>query len=135
MIPRRHFLQRSGILFCAGAVCTGGVAQAQAVTRASIAVPGPGNLLFLPITLARKIGADRAEGIELDIRFFGGGPQAYREMLERNTDFSAGGLPALALQRMGGKPVVSVVALSRVPGYTLLLRSSLQGNVKSIAVV
>jgi NitT/TauT family transport system substrate-binding protein len=54
-------------------------------------------------------------------------------MLERNTDFSAGGLPALALQRMGGKPVVSVVALSRVPGYTLLLRSSLQGKVKSIA--
>jgi ABC-type nitrate/sulfonate/bicarbonate transport system substrate-binding protein len=89
--------------------------------------------LFLPITLARKIGADRAEGIELDIRFFGGGPQAYREMLERNTDFSAGGLAALALQRLSGNPVVSVVALSRVPGYTLLLRSSLQGKVKSIS--
>jgi NitT/TauT family transport system substrate-binding protein len=133
MIPRRHFLLRSGTLFCAGAVWTGGVVQAQAVTRVSIAVPGPGNLLFLPITLARKIGADRAEGIELDIRYVGGGPQAYRDMLERNVDFSAGGLAALALQRMGGKPVVSVVALSRVPGYTLLLRSSLQGKVKSIS--
>jgi len=68
MIPRRQFLLRSGTLFCAGAVWTGGVVQAQAMTRASIAVPGPGNLLFLPITLARKIGADRAEGMELDIR-------------------------------------------------------------------
>lgn len=133
MTARRHFLLRSGALFCTGAVWTGGVIQAQALTRASIAVPGPGNLLFLPVTLAKKIGSDRAEGLELDIRYTGGGPQAYRDMLERNTDFSAGGLPALALQRMGGKPVVSVVALSRVPGYTLLLRSSLQGKVKSIS--
>jgi NitT/TauT family transport system substrate-binding protein len=109
------------------------MAQSKALPRVAIAVPGPGNLLFLPITLASKIGADRAEGIELEIRYFGGGPQAYRDMLERNTDFSAGGLAALALQRMGGKPVVSVVALSRVPGYTLMLRTNLKDKVKSIA--
>jgi len=133
MKTRRQVLQQSGALLCAGSPCLGAIAQTPAVTRVAIAVPGPGNLLFLPITLASRIGADRAQGVELDIRYFGGGPQAYRDMLERNSDFSAGGLPALALQRMGGKPVVSVVALSRVPGYTLLLRASLQNKVKSIA--
>lgn len=108
-------------------------AQAQSLPRVVIAVPGPGNLLFLPITLAGKIGADRAEGITLDIRYAGGGPQAYREMLERNADFSAGGLAALALQRLSGKPVVSIAPLTQVPGYTLLVRAGLKGRVKSIA--
>ena len=133
MTLRRHFLQQTGTLLCVGTPWLSANAQNRAAARVAIAVPGPGNLLFLPITLATKIGADRAEGIELDIRFFGGGPQAYRDMLERNTDFSAGGLAALALQRMGGKPVVSVVAISRVPGYTLLLRAGLKDKVKSIA--
>ena len=96
-------------------------------------MPGPGNLLFLPITLAAKIGADQAEGLELDIRYVGGGPQAFREMLERNSDFSAGGMPALALQRISGKPVVCIAPTTRVPAYTLVVRNGLKGKVQKIA--
>ncbi len=134
MNPRRRFLSRAASVAVATSPLSllSNHAFAQTFQRVAISVPGPGNLLFLPVTLASKIGADRAEGIELDIRYFGGGPQAYRDMLERNTDFSAGGLAALALQRLSGKPVISIAPTTRVPAYTLLVRSGLKGKVRSV---
>lgn len=108
------------------------VVQAANMTL-TIATPGPGNLLFLPIELAKVIGADAAEGVDLNIRFFGGGPQTVQDMLEGNSDFSACGMPALAQQRALGKPVRSIVAFSRVPAFALMVRSDLKGKVRKIA--
>jgi NitT/TauT family transport system substrate-binding protein len=101
--------------------------------RVSIAVPGPGNLLFLPITLAGKLGADRQEGLEFNIKYMSGGPQAFKDMLDRNVDFSAGGFAALGLQRASGHAVRSVLPITRVPAYTLLVRNDLKGKVKRVA--
>lgn len=135
MEDRRRFLARAGQLAMVGGWAATAVRPARAApgTRVVITVPGPGNLLFLPITLASKIGADQAEGLDLDIRYMGGGPQAFRAMLERNSDFSAGGLSALALQKINGQPVVCIAPLTRVPAYTLLVRTALRGKVKKIA--
>lgn len=130
MVERRHFLARAGTLAVAGGFF--GPVLAATPSRATISVPGPGNLLYLPIPLASKIGADLAEGLELDIRYTGGGPQAIRAMLERNSDFAAAGLSALALQKLNGKPVVCIVPLTRVPAYTLLVRANLRGKVRQV---
>lgn len=131
MNERRRFLARSGQLALAGGLLQS--AGAAIPVRASITVPGPGNLLYLPIPLASKIGADQAEGLALDIRYTGGGPQAIRAMLEHNSDFAAAGLSALALQKLNGKPVVCVAPMTRVPAYTLLVRADLRGKVRQIA--
>lgn len=128
---RRRFLVCGGQLTLAGGLLQ--PVGAATPARATISAPGPGNLLYLPIPLASKIGADLIEGLELDIRYTGGGPQAIRAMLERNSDFAAAGLSALALQKLNGKPVVCVVPLTRVPAYTLLVRAKLRGKVKQIA--
>lgn len=135
MTDRRLFLAQTGQLVTAAlpVLWLPGPAKAASLARAVISVPGPGNLLFLPITLARHIGADQAEGLELDIRYSGGGPQSFRAMLDHNCDFAAGGLPALALQRLNGKPVVCIVPLTRVPAYTLLVRSALRQRVRKVA--
>lgn len=134
MNHRRRFLARTGQLAALTGLAGGLLRPLHATTlaRAVVSVPGPGNLLFLPITLASKIGADAAEGLELDIRYTGGGPQSFRAMLERNADFAAGGLAALALQRMNGKPVVCIAPTTRVPAYTLLVRSGLRGKVRRV---
>lgn len=100
--------------------------------RLDIALPGPGNLLYLPVELAQKIGADTAEGGVLELRCFSGGPQAIRDMLDRNSDFSASGLPALAEQKAAGHPVRSISALSRIPAYSLLVRSSYKGKISNM---
>lgn len=135
MNDRRLYLARAGQLAVTASVAgwLGGAAQAAAPIRAAIAVPGPGNLLFLPFTLASKIGADQAEGLELDIRYVSGGPIAFKSLQDRNVDFAAGGLAALALQRLSGSPFVCIAPTTRVPAYTLLVRSSLRGKVKKIA--
>lgn len=106
---------------------------ASTMQRVSLAVPGPGNLLTLPLPLASRIGADQAEGLAFDILYVGGGPQAIRSMLERNCDFACSGLSALALQKHNGKPVRCIVAMTRVPAYTLLVRSDLRSRVRQIA--
>jgi NitT/TauT family transport system substrate-binding protein len=134
MNDRRRYMARACQLALTGATAgwLGGAVQAATPLRVAMAVPGPGNLLFLPITLASKIGADQAEGLELDIRYVSGGPIAFKNMQDRNVDFAAGGLAALALQRLSGNPFVCIVPTTRVPAYTLLVRSGLKGRVKKI---
>jgi NitT/TauT family transport system substrate-binding protein len=134
MNDRRNYLIRSGQLALSGSLAgfLGAGIQAAAPMRIALEVPGPGNLLYLPFTLVSRIGADQAEGLELDVRYVSGGPIAFKHLQDRNVDFAAAGLPALALQRLSGGPVVCVVAASQVPAYTLLVRSDLKRKVKKI---
>lgn len=99
----------------------------------TLATAGPGNLSHLPVDLIKKIGADRAEGVDLTVRYFGGGPLAFKDMLEKNADFAVAGAPALAGLRQRGEPVVSIAAVNRVPTFVLMVRTSLKGKVKKIA--
>lgn len=135
MHDRRRFLLQTCPLAAASGLGFGLSMSAVAApsVRVAISVPGPGNLLYMPATLAGKIGADQAEGLEFELRHTGGGPQSYRDMLARNVDFAVAGLSALALQRMSGKPVVSVMAINQVPAYTLLVRQDLHARVRKVA--
>jgi NitT/TauT family transport system substrate-binding protein len=135
MNDRRRYLAHAWRLAVTGTMAgrLGAPVRAASPTRVTIAVPGPGNVLFLPITLATKIGADQAEGLELDIRYVSGGPIAFKQMQDRNVDFSAGGLAALALQRVSGNPFVCIAPMTRVPAYTLLVRNGLKGKIRKIS--
>lgn len=108
-------------------------AQAANTIKISLACPGPGSLSLLPVDLIKKIGADQAEGVDLDVRYFGGGPLAAKEMLDGNSDFAALGMSALATFHANGKDVRSIVSLSRTPTYVLSVRSDLRKSIKSIA--
>lgn len=128
--PRRKALAYIGSSFLGCAAPP--IGYAAPLLRVAVAVPGPGNLLFLPITLARKLGHDEAEGIQFDIHYVGGGPQAFQDMLDRNTDFSAGGLAALGLQKAHGKPVVCIAPTTRVPAYTLLVSKRFERSIRTV---
>lgn len=105
-------------------------AELEAIT---LATAGPGNLSHLPVDLMRKIGADRAKGVRLSVRYFGGGPLAFKDMLDRNADFAVAGAPALAGLKLKGEPVVSVAAVNRVPTFVLMVRADLKGKIKRVA--
>ena len=98
-----------------------------------LAVPGPGTLSYLPVYLAKAIAADHAEGVELKLRYFSGGPLAMRDMITNNSDFVALGLPAIAAARADGAPVVAIGQLSQSAMYVLLLRADLKDQVHNIA--
>ncbi len=99
----------------------------------TLATAGPGNLSHLPVDLIKKIGADKAEGVDLLVRYFGGGPLAYQDMLDKNADFAVAGAPALAGLKVKGAPVVSIASVNRVPTFVLMVRADLKAKVKSIA--
>lgn len=98
-----------------------------------LAVPGPGSLVYLPVQLAQAIGADRAEGLDLKLRYFAGGPMAMRDLDNRNSDFAVVGMPAIASARADGMAVLAVGQLSQVAMVSLMLRSDLRDRVKTIA--
>ena len=98
-----------------------------------LSVPGPGSLVYLPVQLAKAIGADQAEGIELKLRFFSGGPLAVRDLNDNNSDFAVVGLPAIASARADQMPLLAIGQLSQSAMVTLLIRSDLKGKIHNIA--
>ncbi len=98
-----------------------------------LAVPGPGNLAFLPVYLAKAIAADQAEGLELKLRFFNGGPLAIRDLATNNSDFAAVGLTAIAEARADRLPVFAIGQLGQSAMFVFLLRADLKDQVKTIA--
>lgn len=98
-----------------------------------LAVPGPGTLTYLPVYLAKAIAADQAEGLELKLRYFSGGPLAMRDLMDNNSDFLAIGLPAIAAGRADGKNVVAIGQLSQTAMFVFLLRTDLKDQVHNIS--
>lgn len=101
-----------------------------AQVRLTVAVPGPLNLSYLPIDLAAKIGADKAEGAELVLTQLGGGGQALQQLDNRNVDFAVAGVPAALSARARGKDVVLVAAVDDLPLFVFMVRADLKGQVK-----
>jgi NitT/TauT family transport system substrate-binding protein len=125
----KKYIFLADILFAIGATFSAGI-HAETVV---LAVPGPGTLSYLPVYLARAIAADQAEGLELKLRYVAGGPLALRDLREKNCDFAAVGLPAIADARAAGMPVIAIGQLSQSAMYVFLLRSDLKNQIRSIA--
>lgn len=102
-------------------------------TELSVSVPGPLNLTYLPIDLITKIGADVAEGARVEVRHFGGGGVALKEMTSRNVDFAVAGMPAAMSLRANGGDVVVVAAVSADPLFVFMVRADLRGEIKRVA--
>lgn len=125
----KKYLCLAGILFAISATFSAPI-NAETVV---LAVPGPGSLTYLPVYLAKAIAADQSEGLELKLRYVSGGPLALRDLQDKNSDFAAVGLPAIAAARADGAPVVAIGQLSQAAMYVFLLRSDLKNQVHSIA--
>jgi len=102
----------------------------QAMERISVAYPGPFNLSYLPLDLAPRIGADRAEGIELVVRHTAGGGLALQHLQRRNVDFAVAGVPAAMSARANGNDVVVIAAVNDLPLFMLMVRADLKGVVQ-----
>ncbi len=107
-----------------------GLAQS---TRITVSVPGPGAASYLPLAVASRIGADKAEGVELNLRYVAGGGVAIQEMLSGNAEFAVLGLPAAMSARLKDNRIVALAAVNDLPLYVLLVRNGLKGKVRTVA--
>lgn len=107
--------------------------SAYAAERIVISAPGPRNISYLPVDLISKIGADKAEGVELQVIHTGGGAVALNNLVTRNADFAVAGMPAAMSQRANGGDVVAIAAVNDAPLFVLMVRSELKNKVKTVA--
>ena len=125
----------SRIVLCLGAalLCMLRIATAAEPVKIIVAVPGPGSAAYFPIEMIPRIGADKAEGAEVVLKFVPGGGVALEQMLTNNVDFAVVGLPAAMSARLKDPRVVSIAAVNDLPLYVLLVRQGLKGKVTKIA--
>ncbi len=101
--------------------------------QASLSVPGPRGSLSYPLELAVKLGFDKSEGINLRLKFVGGGGVAIQDLDLGNADFGVLGLPAAMLANVGMPPrLVALAAIDDLPLYTMMVRQDLKAKVKRI---
>lgn len=107
-------------------------AQAQQRQRITLVVPGPGAISYLPAELISRIGADRAEGVEVQVNYATGGATALAELLDNNADFAITGMPAAMSTQLKDPRLVALAPVNDLPLYVLLVRKGLQGEVRKV---
>lgn len=124
---------------CLSAAAAGAAALALPKARgadplvAVLATPGPGSSVSAVPELALRIGADRAEGLLLRLRFTGGGGIAIRDLYSGNAQFGVFGVSAAMNENLAGPRLVALCAVEdRVP-MTLVVRQDLKGKVRQVA--
>jgi NitT/TauT family transport system substrate-binding protein len=106
--------------------------QAQPLESVVVSVPGPRNISYLPIDLIPAIGADKEEGLTMQLLHTGGGGVALSNLTARNADYAVAGVPAAMSLRAHGGDVVVIAAVDDAPLFVLMVRSVLKGKVKRI---
>ncbi|MFA7240355.1 MAG: ABC transporter substrate-binding protein [Sulfuricellaceae bacterium] len=101
--------------------------------RITVSVPGPRNISYLPIDLIPRIGADKAEGAQIQLLHTGGGGVALSNLMNRNADFAVAGMPAAMSLRVNGGKVTVIAAVDDAPLFVLMVRADLKGQVRRIA--
>lgn len=101
--------------------------------KITVSVPGPRNISYLPIDLIPKIGADRAEGAEIQLLHTGGGGVALSNLMNRNADFAVAGMPAAMSLRANGGKVTVIASVDDAPLFILMVRADLRGQVRRVA--
>jgi NitT/TauT family transport system substrate-binding protein len=114
-------------------ILTPAVASAADLQRIVISAPGPRNISYLPVDLIPAIGADKEEGVSLQILHTGGGAVAMNNMVTRNADFAVAGVPAAMSLKANGGDVVVIAPVDDAPLFVLMVRAGLKGKVKRIA--
>jgi NitT/TauT family transport system substrate-binding protein len=99
----------------------------------TISVPGPGALAFIPFDLIPRIGADRAEGVQVQLVHADGGGSALNQLTKLNVDFATVALPVFMSLRAHGGKVVALAAAANAPLYSLAVRADLKGKVRKMA--
>lgn len=122
------------VLLIAALLCCALPAQADTVPlKITVSVPGPRNISYLPIDLIPRIGADKAEGAEVQLLHTGGGGVALSNLMNRNADFAVAGMPAAMSLRANGGKVTVIAAVDDAPLFILMVRADLKSKVKRVA--
>lgn len=128
---RRHLVRQA--LAGAGALALPALGRAQAAPdEVVLATPGPGSAVSLIPELAVRIGADKAEGLALRLKFVNGGGVAIRELHNGNAQCAVFGLPAAMHENLAGPKLVALAAVEDRTPLSVMVRNDLKGTVRKV---
>jgi NitT/TauT family transport system substrate-binding protein len=107
-------------------------AQASPFDEAVLATPGPGSSVSLIPELAVMIGADRAEGVALRLKFVEGGGVAIREIFHGNAQFGVFGATAAMHENLQSGRLVALAAVENLVPLSMMVRSDLKNSVRRV---
>lgn len=101
-----------------------------ALAEVVLATPGPASSVSLIPELAVKIGADRAEGLDLRLKFVSGGGVAIQDLYSGNAQFAVFGVPAAMKENLERPRLAALAAIEdRVP-LAIVVRADLKAKVR-----
>ena len=99
-----------------------------------IAVGGKQGMIYLPLTVAERLGYFKEAGLDVDIQNLSGGGQALRALIGGSADMVSGFYDHTIQMQAQGKKIKSVVMQQRYPGLVLLVsKHALDQGVRSLA--
>lgn len=129
---RRFLLQRAAAAASLLWLPLRGRAQAPGPIEVVLATPGPASAVSLIPELATRIGADRAEGLALRLKFVTGGGVAIRELLTGNVQFGVFGAPAAMKENLESRRLLALAAIEDRVLLSVMVRSDLKDTVRRI---
>jgi len=88
--------------------------------RVRIGIGGQAQLVYLPTTLAERLGHFRDHGIEVELIDFQGGAKALEALFGGSVDVVSGFYDHTVQMAAAGKPLVAFVSMMRYPGLALI---------------
>lgn len=131
-MQRRHVFMVASGYFLGLMFAIPGWGQSTRLEKVTLSVPGPSGSVSLPIELAKRIGADKAEGLALHLKFVNGGGVSISDLISGNADFGIFGLPAAMLYNLKKPSLVALAAVDGLPLYSLVVRADLHSKVSRI---
>jgi NitT/TauT family transport system substrate-binding protein len=95
-----------------------------------IAVGGKQGMIYLPLTVAERLGYFKEAGLDVDIQNLAGGGQALRALIGGSADLVSGFYDHTIQMAAQGKKIKTVVMQQRYPGLVLL--TSKHADVKTL---
>jgi NitT/TauT family transport system substrate-binding protein len=104
----------------------------QEKTTLQIAVGGQTQFIYLPLTLAERLGYFKDEGLTVTISDLRGGSEAMAALMGGSVDMVTGFYEHTIRARAQGKRLVMVALFDRYPGLVLMVGKQHAGQVHSI---
>jgi NitT/TauT family transport system substrate-binding protein len=102
-------------------------------TRVRIAVGGQPQLIYLPLTLADRLGYYRDEDLDVVIQDFPGGARALQALMGGSADVVCGYYDHTIQMAAEGRPLTAFVAMLRYPGFVAVVSPKPRKQIATIA--
>jgi NitT/TauT family transport system substrate-binding protein len=127
---------RSAIAIFVTALLTTGCSnlkhEAQSGTRVRLAIGGQGQMVYLPATLADRLGYYKQEGLEITAQDFPGGSKALESLLGGSSDVVCGFYDHTIQLAAEARELQAFVAMVRYPGFVLAVSPSTKKSIRKI---